>query len=134
MLNNQKLEQSLIGAAVLNEAVLSFLVEKITTEDFYFVEHQRIWGKICKSNSIDKGENSLTIKDFIDHVGGSGYLNILLASASGIDGFIKENLLELKSLAKKRMIVFSAQEAINACGQGELTVEDIREEYKFSGS
>lgn len=132
-MHNQELEQSLIGSLIANGgATADILLEVLTVEDFYFAEHQKIWKHIQKSNSINKGENKITLKDFVKQVAGDEYLSVLLRAASGLSVFIRDNALELKDLTAKRLIIQSAQEAINKCGSGELSTQEIKEELERS--
>ena len=81
--HNLDAEMSLLGAILIDEEVLTDVMDKVKAEDFYEKRHQRIFAAILRLFEMHRPIDLLTLsdelekKDDLETVGGSSYLNEL---------------------------------------------------------
>lgn len=81
--HNLDAEMSLLGAILIDEEVLTDVLDKVKSEDFYEKRHQRIFAAIVRLFEMHRPIDLLTLsdelekKDDLETVGGSSYLNEL---------------------------------------------------------
>ena len=81
--HNLDAEMSLLGAILIDEEVLTDVMDKVKAEDFYEKRHQRIFAAIIRLFELHRPIDLLTLsdelekKDDLETVGGSSYLNEL---------------------------------------------------------
>lgn len=87
--SNLELEQSILGSAIMNNAVLLRVCDFVEEKHFSFEEHKAVWRRFIEV-ARETIANELTLQDFfanneaIKGVGGAKYLNVLVSKATGV--------------------------------------------------
>ncbi|SDZ99451.1 replicative DNA helicase [Thalassobacillus cyri] len=104
MILNEEAEQAVLGAILLDDAVME--KSKLKGEYFHLQRHQKIFAAIAKVHQLGEPVTLVTVttelgKD-IDAVGGVGYLSQLAASIPTLETFEHQQRLVLEALRYRK--------------------------------
>jgi replicative DNA helicase len=129
-------EQAIIGGLMLNNKTIEQIADKITTTDFYRVEHQLIFDAISSLSAQQKPFDVITVLDALkknkkdDNAGGEAYLWELANNTPSVAN-IEHYVDIVKDKSVKRQVIKLCQETMSeALGNREAikTSSDILDE------
>lgn len=126
-LSNEEAEQALLGALMVNNAAFSKVCTIIKSEDFYDLAHQRIYAAIARKINDGQQANPVTLApEFRDdpdlaQEGGAAYLASLFAGVVTVVN-VKDYAETISDLARRRLVVMSAYDAIAAAADWQRPV------------
>ncbi len=128
--HNLDAEQYVLGAMCLSKNAINIARDRLDNEDFYFPNHQVIFGAICKlvneKNPVDVVilTSELERSNLIEEAGGVEYIAKLLAytsSAANIESYVK--VVEENALLRK--LIVTSEEISTICYTSDEEVKDI---------
>lgn len=111
-------EQALLGAILINNEALSYLVDNFNAEHFYEPVHQRIYEAIRLLYDRAQIADPVTLKSYFDRdealsaIGGAEYLARLAGAAVGIIN-VRDYSEMVYDLALKRRLIGIGEELVN---------------------
>ena len=118
--NNEDAERSVLGAVLLDNAVLDELSGRLTPDDFYREAHRHVYRSMLQLHQRGEPIDVLTVADFLDAddrleaAGGPAYLTRLsgaVPSAANVDHYA--NIVRRK--ASLRRFIATAGDLVNEC-------------------
>ncbi|MDR9504734.1 replicative DNA helicase [Brevibacillus agri] len=134
---NIEAEQSVLGAIFLSKQAMETASEKLTAEDFYPANHQRIFSVMLELYDADKPIDLVTVtaelqdKKLLEEVGGIAYLTNLASSvptAANV-GYYADIVAEK---AYRRRVIEANTKAINQAYESETVEELIAEQERIA--
>lgn len=122
-------EQSLLGALLMENAVFDVVAERLQAEDFYAVEHRRIYAAAHRLLSAAKPADVITVFQALqaagqdEAVGGLGYINGLVEAVPSVRNAAAYADVVAQAAARRRVMA-QARALLEAAQDEALPLDD----------
>lgn len=128
-LSNLQLEAEFLGDIMADNRLIDMVCDKVSSDDFAWPHHSRIYEAIMGQHSLGKPANPVTLKPFFDGdadkeaFGGAGYLAQLTGVITLTDA--SHSSAMIADLARRRAIAEGLSDALDACADMNAREIDI---------
>lgn len=128
---NVEAEAALLGAAMIDNAVLDRAIEHIDPADFSMPLHSRIWAALARERAAGRHAGAIALKGYFEGdedlaaVGGFGYLARLSGDSTGLLIPTRELAGQINDLAVRRRVRTGLMETAGQCADLERAVAEI---------
>src|SRR6185369_11543874 len=128
--NNLEAERAILGAVLLDNAVINQAAERLRREDFFLDSHRRIYDQMLRLFEQGRGIDPITLQDLLrsagdlDLVGGSAYIGSLfdgLPRFANIENYTK--IVKDKSII--RQLITTSNQIMSTCFDDEEEAEAL---------
>lgn len=123
-------EQSVIGAAMLNNAIIPALANTLRPEDFFYAPNRSIWGAIAYLAGGNEACDIVTVSErlesgeLLDECGGMAYLSeMCLNTPSASNAMAYANIVA--ELGQRRQIIATAYEMLDQARDKQLGINEL---------
>lgn len=140
--NNKDLEQSILGAIFINQAVWDDLADTVRGEHFFFKQHQVLWDEIFRMKENGGKADPVTLRVFSENNAdlsehGQKYLMELASAAVSKGNAVEYGRMLIDLAARRRLAMITAdyqERAFTGEGETDIILKELQDELDGLGS